>query len=148
MVRCACGSRSMRQTFWPASASAAPRLTVVVVFPTPPFWFINAMIRVGGVEGVSSGVLFMKGHLRVGASGRPASLHDIPLFYRLSDRGKVRHEADGRTEGREANAQGPMPNVQRMTKSQCPRGVQHVLGCWGIGNSLVIASLGIGHSSL
>src|SRR5438045_9639563 len=45
MVRCACGSRSTRQTFFPASASAAPRLTVVVVLPTPPFWFINAMVR-------------------------------------------------------------------------------------------------------
>src|SRR5687768_1676455 len=37
----------MRQTRLPASASAAPRLTVVVVFPTPPFWFISAMIRMG-----------------------------------------------------------------------------------------------------
>src|SRR6185312_12885916 len=47
MVRCACGSRSIRQTRFPCSARAAPRLTVVVVFPTPPFWFINAMIRTG-----------------------------------------------------------------------------------------------------
>src|SRR5687767_3289077 len=35
----------MRQTRLPASASAAPRLTVVVVLPTPPFWFMSAMIR-------------------------------------------------------------------------------------------------------
>src|SRR4051795_13131886 len=45
MVRWACGSRSMRQTRLPCSARAAPRLTVVVVLPTPPFWFISAMIR-------------------------------------------------------------------------------------------------------
>src|SRR5688572_4865234 len=48
MVRCACGSRSTRHTRLPSSASAAPRLTVVVVFPTPPFWFITAMVRMSG----------------------------------------------------------------------------------------------------
>src|SRR5919112_204172 len=47
MVRCAWGSRSMRHTRRPASASAAPRLTVVVVLPTPPFWFIRAIVRMG-----------------------------------------------------------------------------------------------------
>src|SRR5256885_15132366 len=47
MVRCAWESRSTRQTRWPISASAAPRLTVVVVLPTPPFWFIKAMQRIG-----------------------------------------------------------------------------------------------------
>src|SRR3954469_5362591 len=45
MVRCAWGSRSIRQTRLPSSARAAPRLVVVVVLPTPPFWFISAMIR-------------------------------------------------------------------------------------------------------
>src|SRR6185437_7643362 len=45
MVRCAWGSKSTRQTRLPSSARAAPRLTVVVVFPTPPFWFINAITR-------------------------------------------------------------------------------------------------------
>src|SRR5437762_10902986 len=47
MVRWAWGSRSIKQTVLPSSARAAPRLTVVVVFPTPPFWFIRAMIRMG-----------------------------------------------------------------------------------------------------
>src|SRR4030081_1745689 len=32
---------------WPSSASAAPRLIAVVVFPTPPFWLTTAMT--GGV---------------------------------------------------------------------------------------------------
>src|SRR5258708_5530591 len=36
----------MRQTVKPSSAKAAPRLTVVVVLPTPPFWFMRAMIRI------------------------------------------------------------------------------------------------------
>ena len=34
-----CGSRSMHTTSAPRSASAAARLTAVVVLPTPPFWF-------------------------------------------------------------------------------------------------------------
>src|ERR1051325_7149152 len=46
MVRWAWGSRSMRQTVLPISARAAPRLTVVVVLPTPPFWFIRAIVRI------------------------------------------------------------------------------------------------------
>src|SRR2546423_13102074 len=40
----------MRQTRFPSSAKAAPRLTVVVVFPTPPFWFISAMIRMAAAS--------------------------------------------------------------------------------------------------
>src|SRR5688572_24282574 len=49
----------MRQTFRPASASAAPRFTVVVVLPTPPFWFIMAMTRVrrGGFGSGDGGIL-------------------------------------------------------------------------------------------
>ena len=36
------GSRSITRTRKPSSASAAPRFTDVVVFPTPPFWFATA----------------------------------------------------------------------------------------------------------
>src|SRR3990172_4838 len=43
MVRLPCGSRSMTRTRFPVSASATPRLSVVVVFATPPFWFANTM---------------------------------------------------------------------------------------------------------
>src|ERR1700750_809295 len=39
-----CGSRSSRSTRRPFCANAAARLTAVVVFPTPPFWFAIAMI--------------------------------------------------------------------------------------------------------
>src|SRR5690242_1770984 len=37
------GSRSTTRTWWPASASAAPRLTAVVLLPTPPFWLAIAI---------------------------------------------------------------------------------------------------------
>src|ERR1700680_4819917 len=40
-----CGSMSTSRTRRPISASAAPRLTAVVLFPTPPFWLTIAMTR-------------------------------------------------------------------------------------------------------
>src|SRR5215472_7622621 len=43
-VRWACGSRSIRRTRCSRSARAAPRLTAVVVFPTPPFWLAIAIV--------------------------------------------------------------------------------------------------------
>src|SRR4051812_43738313 len=43
IVRLPCGSMSMQRTRWPSSAKAAARLSVVVVFATPPFWLANAM---------------------------------------------------------------------------------------------------------
>ena len=35
----------MRSTRRLVAASEAERLTAVVVLPTPPFWFVTAMIR-------------------------------------------------------------------------------------------------------
>src|SRR4051794_5496422 len=43
MVRLPCGSRSISRTRNPRSWNATPRLSVVVVFATPPFWFANAI---------------------------------------------------------------------------------------------------------
>src|ERR1700738_2707333 len=43
IVRWPWGSRSMRRTRFPSSASAQPRFTAVVVLPTPPFWLATAM---------------------------------------------------------------------------------------------------------
>ena len=43
-----CGSRSMISVRWPSSARHAPRLIVVVVLPTPPFWLATAMTRGSG----------------------------------------------------------------------------------------------------
>src|SRR5262249_13426428 len=42
-----CGSKSTSSTRRPNSASAAPRLMVVVVLPTPPFWLHTATTRAG-----------------------------------------------------------------------------------------------------
>src|SRR5437868_287609 len=41
------GSKSTSSTFSPYSQSAAPRLMVVVVLPTPPFWLTIATTRAG-----------------------------------------------------------------------------------------------------
>src|SRR3954447_26563545 len=48
-----CGSRSMTSVRSPYIASATPRLTVEVVFPTPPFWLATVMSRIlpGGGNG-------------------------------------------------------------------------------------------------
>src|SRR5271156_74881 len=40
-----CGSQSIISVFCSAAAREAPRLTAVVVFPTPPFWFAIAITR-------------------------------------------------------------------------------------------------------
>src|SRR3954453_11826116 len=55
--RAPCGSRSISRTFRPHSTSAAPRLIVDVVLPTPPFWLHIAMTRAGpcSVSGFGSG---------------------------------------------------------------------------------------------
>src|SRR3954451_5759235 len=52
-----CGSRSISSTRRPYSVSAAPRLMVEVVLPTPPFWLHIAMICAGpcSVMGRGSG---------------------------------------------------------------------------------------------
>src|SRR3954471_5664276 len=52
-----CGSRSISRTRRPYSVSAAPRLMVEVVLPTPPFWLHIAMIWAGpcSVMGRGSG---------------------------------------------------------------------------------------------
>ena len=45
----------------PMSAKAAPRLTVVVVLPTPPFWLAKAMIRGNVWLGVRSIFVAVRG---------------------------------------------------------------------------------------
>src|SRR5690625_335044 len=47
-----CGSISTTKTFMPARAIAVARLTVVVVFPTPPFWLEMVMMRVSSGFGI------------------------------------------------------------------------------------------------
>src|SRR5438045_3930970 len=47
LVAFACGSRSTRRVWTFFSASAAARLTAVVVLPTPPFWLAMVKTVVG-----------------------------------------------------------------------------------------------------
>ena len=48
---------SRRSVFFPAIANAALRLTEVVVFPTPPFWFTTQRIRpTGALSCLGSGL--------------------------------------------------------------------------------------------
>ena len=51
-----CGSKSTSSILRPCSASAAPRLMVVVVLPTPPFWLQTATIRAGPCSASGLGV--------------------------------------------------------------------------------------------
>src|SRR5438067_5351134 len=44
MVALPCGSRSTSSTRWSSLARPAARLTLVVVLPTPPFWFATQNI--------------------------------------------------------------------------------------------------------
>src|SRR5215831_1435891 len=50
-----CGSKSTSSVRRPCSAIAAPRLMVVVVLPTPPFWLQTATMRAGPCEASGSG---------------------------------------------------------------------------------------------
>ena len=54
LVAFPCGSPSTSSVLCSATAKLAARLTAVVVFPTPPFWFAIAMIRATELEGVRS----------------------------------------------------------------------------------------------
>src|SRR3954453_948238 len=49
-----CESRSMTSTRSPSRAREVPRFTTVVVLPTPPFWLVQASVRLtrGGANGV------------------------------------------------------------------------------------------------
>src|SRR5690242_20693281 len=49
------GSKSTSSTRRPYSARAAPRLIVVVVLPTPPFWLHIATTRAGPCEDREAG---------------------------------------------------------------------------------------------
>src|SRR5713226_1184389 len=54
-VRWPWASRSISSTLWPISASAAPRLTAVVVLPTPPFCIATAIVRVKSAPSLTEG---------------------------------------------------------------------------------------------
>src|SRR3954467_3171123 len=70
-----CGSRSTSSTLRPCSTSAAPRLMVDVVLPTPPFWLHMAMIRAGPCELIGFG----SGSLRCRALAGSTRLVGMPI---------------------------------------------------------------------
>src|ERR1700758_888197 len=63
-----CGSKSTSRTRRPCSARAAPRLIVVVVLPTPPFWLQTATVRAGPCSISGSGLGKAEYGLPVGPS--------------------------------------------------------------------------------
>jgi hypothetical protein len=65
-----CGSRSTTRTRYPFSARAAPRLTAVVDFPTPPFWFAIATILVVADAAAVAGEGFGRAERRAPLAGR------------------------------------------------------------------------------
>src|SRR3954465_11685323 len=69
------GSRSISRTRRPYSVSAAPRLMVDVVLPTPPFWLHIAMTRAGpcSVRGFGSGSGGCRGRARACPGAAPPS---------------------------------------------------------------------------
>ncbi len=70
IVRLPCGSRSTSSTRSPFSLKATPRLSVVVVFATPPFWLANA-ITLGKLTplAVLARAVFGRGSRRVSPIG-------------------------------------------------------------------------------
>src|SRR3990170_5337547 len=68
-----CGSKSTSSTLRPYSARAAPRLIVVVVLPTPPFWLHIEMIRAGPWLSRATGSGKSGIGRFVGPIGRPAA---------------------------------------------------------------------------
>ena len=68
IVRFPCGSRSISRTRCPNSTNATPRLSVVVVFATPPFWFANAITRVPTAPGTATCGTTVGAGVRIGAA--------------------------------------------------------------------------------
>lgn len=50
----------MTKVFFSAAASEAPRLTAVVVFPTPPFWLATAITRAKFLPRKENGEMYQK----------------------------------------------------------------------------------------
>src|SRR3954462_7694585 len=73
-----CGSKSTRSTLRPYSARAAPRLIVVVVLPTPPFWLARAMIRAGPCRSVGIGSGVGRGTRYPLGGGGARTAHRVP----------------------------------------------------------------------
>src|SRR5215217_8263178 len=73
-----CGSKSSSSTRRPYSVSAAPRLIVDVVLPTPPFWLHSATTRAGPCDCSGGGPPRGAGFLDVVAGVRRGVLPGTP----------------------------------------------------------------------
>src|SRR5947209_16838031 len=83
-VALACGSRSMRRTRRLLTARQAARLTAVVVFPHPPFWFTRASRRAVGLLSPSTASLPTTRalvHIRRGHRPRPPRTSSLTSTY-------------------------------------------------------------------
>src|SRR5215213_2910344 len=89
LVRLACGSMSTSSTFWSAKASDAARLIVVVVFPTPPFWFVTATTR------ALKNYLVLISDIRFAGAARPGWLFDINWRRLVGGRAGAKHSEPG-----------------------------------------------------
>src|SRR5512145_977770 len=80
----ACGSRSTSSVFFSITEREAARLTAVVVFPTPPFWFATVRIRANACPPFPETQRYLvprRGRGRKGKSRarRLPDLDDLPL---------------------------------------------------------------------
>src|ERR1700730_13722437 len=93
--RTPCGPKATRRTRRPCSARAAPRLMVVVVLPTPPFWLQTATVRAGPCSISGSGLGKAEYGLPVGPSSpaRGSVIRDAATSTNLLGYGRdVAHE--------------------------------------------------------
>src|SRR4051794_30792005 len=104
VVALPCGSRSTTRTRYPSSASAAPRLTAVVVLPTPPFWF--AIARTDG-SSIGGSAVMVSGGAAPWGSGGGGSLTSICDSFTGSCFLRLTRDKNG---GEEA---GPAPGIGR-----------------------------------
>src|SRR3954449_7729302 len=102
-----CGSKSTRSTLRPYSASDAPRLIVVVVLPTPPFWLHIDTTRAWPWRVAGGGPGETGGGRRGGAGGGRAS---AGRWDRVGGRRwPVARTAVGRTRGAHLEDRGKGP---------------------------------------
>src|SRR6266702_1779877 len=96
-----CGSKSTSSTRRPCSASAAPRLIVVVVLPTPPFWLQTAATLAGPCVNSGSGSGKMGTGRPVGPStpGLTSNVRDAATAYCTSPAVAVMRPLKSRTLG-------------------------------------------------
>src|SRR6185437_10168852 len=114
-----CGSKSTSRTRRPNSASAAPRLMVVVVLPTPPFWLQTATTRAGPCL-VSGSGWGKTGRGRPVGPVTSSATRDAATMCCTSQRGRtesLRWDPDSRAWGPQRQADSPFAGRIRAFRS-------------------------------